>query len=316
MNIVSEMHVIRLQYLQITAALLVAGFAGCQPATPPISGTIEVDEAHVASRYGGRVEKIYGDEGTVLKKGDPIVDLDASELKARRDTLAAQLDELEHGPRPSEIEAAKQDWESLSAQLEFARAEAKRQQELLKQKTVSSSDSERATSVANALERSAAAARKRYDLLVEGTRPERIAQARAQLAEVDANLREMHVTAPGDSVLEVLEVKTGDVLPANREVATLILPQHLWVRVYVPESWLGRIKAGDEARVSVDSWPGQEFKGVIEQINREAEFTPRNVQTVEERVKQVFGVKIRLDNRDNKLRAGMSADVVFPGVQK
>jgi HlyD family secretion protein len=290
--------------------------AGCRPASNPISGTIEVDEAHVASRYGGRVEKLYADEGAVLKAGDPIADLEASELKARRDTMAAQLDELEHGPRPSEIQAAKQDWQSLTAQLEFARAEAKRQQELLAQKTVSSSDSQRAGSVANALERSAAAAQKRYDLLVEGTRPERIAQARAQLAEVDAQLREMRVSAPGDCVLEVLGVKVGDVLPANGEVATLILPQHLWVRVYVPESWLGRIKVGDAVRVNVDSWRGEDFKGVVEQINREAEFTPRNVQTVEERVKQVFGIKIKLDNPGDKLRAGMSADVVFPDVRK
>lgn len=289
---------------------------GCHPAQNPISGTIEVDEAHVASRYGGRVEKIYADEGAVLKVGDPIADLEATELNARRDLMTAQLDELEHGPRPSEIEAAKQDWQSLSAQLEFARAEAKRQQDLLAQKTVSSSDSQRAVSVANALEKSAAAAQKRYDLLVEGTRPERITQARAQLAEIDAQLREMRVSAPGDSVLEVLGVKVGDVLPANGEVATLILPQHLWVRVYVPESWLGRIKVGEEVRVNVDSWPGQDFKGVVEQINRQAEFTPRNVQTVEERVKQVFGIKIKLDNTGDKLRAGMSADVVFPGVGK
>ncbi|MEI8341028.1 MAG: efflux RND transporter periplasmic adaptor subunit [Verrucomicrobiota bacterium] len=289
---------------------------GCHPASNPISGTIEVDEAHVASRYGGRVEKIYADEGAVLKAGDPIIDLEATELKARRDSMAAQLEELEHGPRPSEIEAAKQDWQALSAQLEFARDEAKRQQDLLKQKTVSSSDSQRAGSVANALEKSAFAAQKRYELLVEGTRPERVAQARAQLAEIDTQLAEMHIIAPGESILEVLEVKVGDVLPANREVATLILPQHLWVRVYVPESWLGRIKIGDEVRVNVDSWPGTDFKGVVEQINRQAEFTPRNVQTVEERVKQVFGIKIKLDNRENKLRAGMSADVVFPEAGK
>ena len=297
------------RYIFLASAFI--GLAGCHPAPELISGTIEVDEAHVASRYGGRVVKLYADEGAVLKAGDPIVDLEAPELKARRDSLAAQLDELEHGPRPSEIEAAREDSLALQAQLEFARAEAKRQQELLAKKAVSPSDSQRAFSVANALEKSTDAAQKRYDLLVEGTRPERIAQARAQLAEIDAQLREMQVTAPGDSVLEVLEVKTGDVLPANREVATLTLPQHLWVRVYIPESWLGRVQVGSQVRVRVDSWPGKDFLGAVEQVKREAEFTPRNVQTVEERVKQVFGVKIRLDNRDGQLRAGMSADVVF-----
>jgi HlyD family secretion protein len=79
----------------------------------------------------------------------------------------------------------------------------------------------------------------------------------------------------------------------------------------VPEPWLGRIKLGDSVKVRVDAFRDKEFTGIVEQINREAEFTPRNVQTVEERIKQVFGVKVRLDNASDKLRAGMSADVVF-----
>ena len=143
----------------------------------------------------------------------------------------------------------------------------------------------------------------------------RVVQARAQLADIDAQLAEMQVMAPADSVLEVLSVKVGDVLPANREVATLLLPEHLWVRVYVPEPWLGRITIGDHVRVRVDSFPNTDFDGVVEQINRQAEFTPRNVQTVEDRIRQVFGVKIRLPNNDDRLRAGMAADVYFPNVR-
>ena len=133
---------------------------------------------------------------------------------------------------------------------------------------------------------------------------------------MDAQMGEMQIVAPTDSILEVLSVKVGDVLAANREVATLILPQHLWVRVYVPEPWLGLIQLHDAVRVRVDSFPGKDFPGVVEQINRQAEFTPRNVQTVEDRIKQVFGIKIRLDNGEDKLRAGMSADVFFPNVGK
>ena len=159
-----------------------------------------------------------------------------------------------------------------------------------------------------------AAAKSRYDLLLAGTRPERLAQGRAQLAEIEAQLQEMRIVAPADSVLEVLSVKAGDVLAPNREVATLLLPQHLWVRVYAPEPWLGHLKLGGEVKVRVDSFPNKEFAGTIEQIARVAEFTPRNVQTLEERIKQVFGVKVRLDNREGLLRAGMSADVFFPGL--
>ncbi|HYY34743.1 MAG TPA: efflux RND transporter periplasmic adaptor subunit, partial [Candidatus Binatia bacterium] len=226
-------------------------FAGCGNHGKAVSGTIEVDEAHVGPRSGGRVEKILAWEGDHLKEGQLIVQLDASELKARRDLAVAQIDTAVH------------DADAQEAQLVFLRDEAQRQQDLLKRKVVSSSDAERAGSSAKTQEKNVAAAQMR------------VAQARAQLADIDAQLAEMQVTAPADSVLEVLSVKVGDVLPANREAATLLLTGHLWVRVYVPESWLGLIKLGEHVRVRVDSFPGKDFDGVVEQINRQAEFTPR-----------------------------------------
>ena len=279
-----------------------------------VSGTIDTDEVHVASRYGGRVERVLAQEGDTVKAGQVLVELEATELSARRDQAAAALAELEAGPRKEEIEAAKHDWESQVAELELARANARRAHELFASKTISETEYDSASRRAEALEKGVAAARSRYDLLLAGTRPERIAFARAQLAEVEAQLREMRVTAASDSVLEVLSVKAGDVLAPNREVATLLLPQHLWVRVYVPEPWLGNVRPGDTVKVRVDSFPDKEFSGAIEQVTRSAEFTPRNVQTVEDRVKQVFGVKVRLDNREGQLRAGMAADVFFPNV--
>ncbi len=288
----------------------------CVPSskTSSVSGTIETDEVHVASRYGGRVEKIFAREGDTLTNGQTIVELDAAELRARRDQVAAQLSELVAGPRPLEIAAASNDWQALVAELDLAQAEAKRARELFAQNTISETERDQAVSRAAALEKSAAAAKSRYDLLVAGTRPERIAETQARLAEIDAQLREMRITAPTNCVLEVLGVKAGDVLPSNREIATLVLPQHLWVRVYVPEPWLGQIRPDQTAKVRVDSFPGKEFEGRVEQISRVAEFTPRNVQTVDERIKQVFGVKVWLPNQEGQLRAGMSADVVFPGV--
>src|SRR6266446_3977337 len=257
-----------------------------------VSGTIEVDEVHVGPRMSGRVLKIFAQEGDRLQPGQPIVELDADELKARRDLAVAQIDSATH------------DAESQVALLEFLRDEAKRQQELLKRKVVSPTDAQKAASSATAQEKIVAAAQTR------------VIQARAQLADIDAQLAEMQVKAPTDSILEVLLVKVGDVLPANREVATLLLPKHLWVRVFVPEPWLGLLKVGDPVRVRVDSFPNKDFDGTVEQINRQAEFTPRNVQTVEDRIRQVFGVKIRLPNNDDHLRAGMAADVYFPNVTK
>jgi len=301
--------------LGITLAVLAGG---CSPASNPgsVSGTIETDEVRVASRYGGRVEKTLVREGDALKSGQVLVEVEASELRARRDLAAAQLAELEAGPRKEEIDAAKHDWEAIAAELEQARVDTRRAEELFAQKTISQTEREQAATRARMLEKNVAATRSRYDLLLAGTRPERIAQARAQLADIDAQLGEMKITAPSDSVLEVLSVKVGDVLAPNREVATLLLPQHTWVRVYVPEPWLGHLQLAQAVKVRVDSDPGRDFSGTIEQIARDAEFTPRNVQTVGERMKQVFGIKIRLDNNEGKLRAGMAADVTFPGVPK
>ncbi|HEV2840299.1 MAG TPA: efflux RND transporter periplasmic adaptor subunit [Chthoniobacterales bacterium] len=275
-----------------TVCVALALFAGCHRPGNAVSGTIEVDEVHVGPRMGGRVEKIFAQEGDNLRAGQAIVQLDAAELKARRDLAAAQINSAIH------------DTEAQTAQLEFMRDDAVRQQDLRKRNVVSPSDAERASSIARAQEKIVEAARMR------------VAQARAQLADIDAQLAEMQVKAPTDSILEVLSVKVGDVLAANREVATLILPQQLWVRVFVPEPWLGLIKVGEPVRIRVDSFPGKDFGGTVEQINRHAEFTPRNVQTVEDRIRQVFGVKIRLENKEDKLRAGMSADVFFPNVEK
>lgn len=264
----------------------------CQRQNNTVSGTIEVDEVHVGPRMGGRVAKIFAQEGDKLTAGQAIVELDAAELRARRDLAAAQINSAIH------------DTEAQSAQLEFMRDDALRQQDLRKRNVVSPSDAERAGSVARAQEKIVEAARMR------------VVQARAQLADIDAQLAEMQVKAPTDSTLEVLSVKVGDVLAGNREVATLILPQNLWVRVFVPEPWLGLMKVGERVRIRVDSFPGKDFEGTVEQINRHAEFTPRNVQTVEDRIRQVFGVKIRLENKEDKLRAGMAADVFFPNVRK
>jgi HlyD family secretion protein len=299
----------------VALSLLVSGCSvGDASRQRSVSGTIETDEVRVASRYGGRVEKLLAQEGDALKTGQRIAELEAAELKAKRDQVAAQLAELEAGPRQQEIEAAKHDWEALVAASDQARVDAKRADELFAQKTISATEHDQTGTRATTLEKNVAAAKSRYDLLLAGTRAERLAQARAQLAEIDSQLREMSVAAPSDSVLEVLSVKVGDVLAPNQDIATLLLTNHLWVRVYVPEPWLGHIQLGESVNVRVDSDPGKDFSGVVEQIARAAEFTPRNVQTVAERIKQVFGIKVRLDNREGRLRAGMSADVLFRNV--
>jgi len=302
--------------------------------TSAVSGTVETDEAHVASRYGGRVVALFAQEGDTLTNGQPIADLDAPELKTRRDQAAATLLELVNGPRTNEIAAVRHERELVKAQLDLAVIESKRAIELYEKNVAPVDDRDKAVSRVETLQAQLRSAESRLNLLLEGTRPETIANARARLAEIDTQLREMRVTAPmsvGGAaaprpqpegrgteaaptfVLELLSVKVGDVLPANREVATLLLSGQLWVRVYVPELWLSHIKVGGKVRIRADGHD-REFEGIVEQINRQAEFTPRNVQTVEDRVRQLFGVKIRLPADTGILKAGMSVDAFFANV--
>lgn len=286
------------------------------PRTDHVSGTIEVDETRLASRYGGRVEGILAQEGDLLKGGQAIIRLSAPELKARHTQAVALLAEYRAGARREELEAAQNDWQALTAELGFARAEQKRALDLFQEKTIPEAERDRATTRLASLEKSVAAAKSRHDLLAAGTRPERIAQVEAQIEEIESQLREMEIVAPTNATLEILHVKMGDVPAANQDVATLLLNDHLWVRVYVPEPWLGFIELGQKVRIRVDSFPDADFNGEVEQIARAAEFTPRNVQTTGDRVKQVFGVKIRLPSDSAQLRAGMAADVYFPNTPK
>src|SRR5258706_14036230 len=131
-------------------------FVSCGgPKTRSVSGTIETDDVHVASRYGGRVVALHAQEGDTLSPGQLIVELDAIELRARRDRLASQLEELEHGPRPAEIETAKAEWKSLVAQFDLASADEKRANELFEQKVNSVQERDSAVSRARQLSQSA-----------------------------------------------------------------------------------------------------------------------------------------------------------------
>jgi multidrug resistance efflux pump len=142
-----------------------------------------------------------------------------------------------------------------------------------------------------------------------GNRREDVELAKAAYAYDEARYRERQVTAPSAAIVEVLDVRPGDIIAPNTPVATLLERDQIYVRIYIPETEYGLMKVGQKAEVRVDSFPKQVFDGVVEQINQQAEFLPRNVQTREERVHQVFGVKIRINDPAGRVMAGMAADV-------
>jgi len=147
--------------------------------------------------------------------------------------------------------------------------------------------------------------------LENGNRVEDIAAAKAAFAYDEARFRERQVVAPAAASVEVLDVRPGDIIAPNTPIATLLERDQIYVRIYIPETHIGRVRLGQKAQIRVDSFPHQVFDGAVEQINQQAEFLPRNVQTAEERVHQVFGVKVRIDDRSRRVRAGMAADVTL-----
>ena len=246
-------------------------------------------------------------------------------------------------PRSEEVAQARADVAAAEADLIYSEAQFRRFDELFRDGAVAKADLDNARSRRDADRARVASLRERLRIMETGSRPEDIRAAEGKLKEADASrqlvekgpreeeirqaranfqaararlqgietqLDEMVVKSPSDAVVEVFDTRPGDLAAPNKALATLIEPD-LWVRVYVPESQIGRLRLGQEATVRVDSFPGRRFHGMVEQINRQAEFTPRNVQTPEERVNQVFGVKVRLDNREGLLRAGMAADVTL-----
>lgn len=138
-----------------------------------------------------------------------------------------------------------------------------------------------------------------------------VLRAQGAVHEAEARLAERDVRAPADAVVEVLDVRPGDLVAAGRPVVRLLEAGQLYIMVYVPETRIGAVSTGEQAELRVSSFPDAVFPVVVEQIRQQAEFLPRNVQTPEERVHQVIGVKLRIGTGEDRLRAGMSAQVTL-----
>jgi multidrug resistance efflux pump len=235
---------------------------------------------------------------------------DASDLKSKYDasreafrSAEENFRRMQKGPREEEIESARERLEFARNQMEMMRRGPRPEEiEMAKQEYLSANQT--------------------LSLLLEGTRKEQIdraaadlAQSKAQLSEIDAQLIESKVASPANAEVSVMDLHAGEVIGAGRAVATLTRLDDLWTRVYIPERELGRVRMGQELDVKADSFPGRKFLGKVVQIPSVAEFTPRNVQTPEERSAQVFGVKVQIDNKDHLLRGGMNADITLPPVE-
>src|SRR5580700_5925824 len=299
------------------------------------SGTVEARDIRVGSKVGGRIEKVLVREGDTVQAGQVLITFDDKELQAALEQSRAAEEKARRGYRPEEIAAAQADLDRTKADEVRARLDFERYDALAKKDLVSKQQrdtAEAAWRIALAQEQNAdhklaelhhgyrpeeiASAEGRYhqalatfEKFQRGNRREDIDLAKASYSYDEARYREREVVAPSAATVEVLDVRPGDLIPPNTPVATLLERDQIYVRIYIPETEIGLVKLGQKAEVRVDSFPKTVFEGTVEQINQQAEFLPRNVQTREERVHQVFGVKVRIDDSSNQVRAGMAADV-------
>lgn len=229
--------------------------------------------------------------------------------RAKADELRARLDAERYDALAEKDLVSKQQRDTADANWKMALAQQSNYQQKLDQLRRGYRPEEIASSEARYRQTQAT-----LEKLEHGNRVEDVAAAKAAFSYDQARYREREVLAPAASSVEVLDVRPGDLIAPNTPVATLLERDQIYVRIYIPETQIGHVHLGQKAQIRVDSFPNQVFDGAVEQINQQAEFLPRNVQTVEERVHQVFGVKVRIDDTSHRVRAGMAADVTLaPG---
>lgn len=290
--------------------------------------------------------RLASSEADLLKARNGPRPEEKAEARAALASAEARYQRMRAGFREEEIRQARNEVESADADLRLWTDEYARVDTLVKQGR-SSSLTEFDTVRAN---RDRAhgryeAARAKLDLMVKGNRQEDIdeaqgerdrlkahvalldagtraedialaeaavAEAKAKLQEVEANLREAVVRAPERVLIEVLAVRKGDLRGPNQPVARVLRADDLWVKVFVPSTELGKVRLNDSVEVVVDSYPGRRFAGTVESIASASEFTPRNVQSVDERRHQVFAVKVRVADPEGVFKSGMAAEVSLP----
>lgn len=294
-----------------------------------LQGNVDMRQVSLGFNATGRIARLLGREGEHVRKGQLLGELDTSTLSLQvaqaRAQLGArdeQLRRLRTGARPQEIRQADANVRGAEAQLRLARIQLAR---LEGASGVSAGEAVSATELDNArANRDVAqsrldALREASALLHAGARREDVAEAtaqrnagQAQLALLQRNLADAQLVAPLDGTLRSRLQEPGDLTNPQKPVYALALTDGKWVRVYVPESALGRIRPGMAARIRIDSAPGHPLDGTVGYISSVAEFTPKTVQTEELRSSLVYEVRVQAQDPQDRLRLGMPATVTIP----
>lgn len=235
-----------------------------------VSGNIEGDDVRISFRVDGQITELLTDEGKVVKAGDIVARLNTDELTKERDNAAASL------------KAAEFDYE-------LAKINYRRSENLLKEGAVS-------------------AQKRDQDKTSYDAGKAKVEQLKASLALAETRLGFAELASPLDGFILVKSSLSGEVVKSGTPVFTAVDLHNIWVTAYIDERDLGRVKLNQAADVVTDTFPGKKYKGWVSFISSQAEFTPKFIQTQEERVKLVYRIKVRVDNSSLELKPGMPAD--------
>lgn len=316
----------------ITALLLLAAssaiLSGCNRPAPQglkVSGTVEATIAELSFKVGGRLQERLLDEGERVVVGQTVARLDEIELNQERDARLADLRsaesvvaDLQAGSRREEIARGEASLLRMRADAGRAATDFGRADELFSRGVISRMEYDAALAQRDTSAAAVTEAEEQVKLLRAGPRPDALRQARtrvdaarAALALSETRASQAVLNSPLSGLVLAKHAEPGEMVAAGAPILTVGKMDEVWIKAYIPETELGRVKVGQKARVTTDTWPGKQYEGKVTFISPQAEFTPKNVQTEKERVKLVYRIKVTLPNPQMELKPGMPADAVI-----
>lgn len=310
--------------LSLTFAVVMPG-CGSNEQRIESSGILEAVEVNVSSKTAGQLLRLQVSEGSIVQQGDTIAVIDAEiqqlqllQAQAGIDLAEAQYQLLKNGARSEDLQSAEEAVRQTESQFKSARADHERIKELYATRSVSVKQMEDAESRVTVTQAQYNAAKQNVQKLQRFARKEdlsaakaRVDQAKAQANLIRKQVADAHIIAPVSGTVTYAPIEVGELLGMGTVIVRIARLETMELMIYVNETELGKVKLGGSADVLIDTFPEKKYPARIVYVSPVAEFTPRNVQTKDERTKLVFGVKLEVENGSGELKSGMPADAVL-----
>ncbi|MBE0570281.1 MAG: efflux RND transporter periplasmic adaptor subunit [Ignavibacteriaceae bacterium] len=308
--------------ISLLLALLLIGCNGNNLGRIDASGNIEATNIVVSSHVYGKVIQILKDEGNQIIQGDTVIIIDPETYKlkldealAAKEVAQAQYKLLKEGARSEDVKQAEDNLRQAQVSFELAEKDKQRMDNLYDSQTITKKQHDDATANYEIALARLNSAKENLEKVKNLARPEELKQAEANLNKVIANvnllqknLNDCYVTSPSSGFITKKFVEIGETAGMMSSLFQVADLSTVELAIYVSETELGKVKLGQKAEINVDTYPDKSFDGTVIYISPQAEFTPKNIQTKDERTKLVFQVKIKIDNPDFELKDGMPAD--------